>query len=278
MITLNGKQVDPTIFPDGTSQVWHVELDKHRPDNYVVWWFQDESELMHLVQLNHLLVNISNKPLVLKIPYLPYARQDKEVSNNSTFALRTFNILFNVMHWDMVYVHDMHSNVFSYPNFYNILPSLNILEDFDTVVFPDAGASARYNINHKNIVIGEKVRDQQTGKIVDYKLRGNPKGKTIVVDDLCDGGATFIELAKRFSCVFEFVALYVTHGIFSKGLQRLLTYYDEIYTTNSYWGSHLLSGQISECFHDPKTTDEERMFQEMRKYYRMGLLHIESIF
>jgi ribose-phosphate pyrophosphokinase len=40
-----------------------------------------------------------------------------------------------------------------------------------------------------------------------------------MVDDICDGGRTFIELAKELRGMgAEKVHLYVTHGFFTKGL------------------------------------------------------------
>ncbi len=62
------------------------------------------------------------------------------------------------------------------------------------------------------------------------------KGKyCVIVDDICDGGRTFIELAKTLKeGGAQRVVLYVTHGIFSKGIYPLEKYIDEVYTTNSF--------------------------------------------
>lgn len=55
-----------------------------------------------------------------------------------------------------------------------------------------------------------------------------------LVDDLCDGGRTFIEAAKIIKTYNKSSSLFVAHGIFSKGFDELLSYFDSIYTTNSY--------------------------------------------
>ena len=63
------------------------------------------------------------------------------------------------------------------------------------------------------------------------------KGKDfIIIDDICDGGATFINIAKWFKdrTMQNKIYLIVTHGIFSKGFGELQQYFDGIYTTNSY--------------------------------------------
>jgi ribose-phosphate pyrophosphokinase len=61
------------------------------------------------------------------------------------------------------------------------------------------------------------------------------------VDDICDGGYTFIELAKALEARLEpyFGAdfkldLWVSHGLFTKGYQDLSWHYDTIETTNSW--------------------------------------------
>ena len=70
---------------------------------------------------------------------------------------------------------------------------------------------------------GEKVRDQLTGNIVRYKIVGEPVGKNVlIIDDICDGGMTFKLLAKDLLAAgAKSVVLFVTHGLFSKGLQTL---------------------------------------------------------
>ena len=56
-----------------------------------------------------------------------------------------------------------------------------------------------------------------------------------MVDDIFDGGRTFVELAKLILPMEpERLELYVTHGIFSKGYDEITQYYDRIYTTNSF--------------------------------------------
>jgi ribose-phosphate pyrophosphokinase len=55
----------------------------------------------------------------------------------------------------------------------------------------------------------------------------------LVVDDLCDGGATFLALADALADVVADAGLYVSHGVFSKGLDALLGRYGRIITTDS---------------------------------------------
>ena len=83
----------------------------------------------------------------------------------------------------------------------------------------------------------DKIRDPSTGKITSIECpEEDLTGKTaIVFDDICDGGGTFLGIAKRLDELgAKNKILVVTHGIFSKGLDIMFDAYDEIITTNSF--------------------------------------------
>ena len=63
MIYLNGNLVTPTVFPDGTSQVWKIPehffantVDNTSLTNVVTWGFQEysEREFFQLLQLDQI--------------------------------------------------------------------------------------------------------------------------------------------------------------------------------------------------------------------------------
>jgi ribose-phosphate pyrophosphokinase len=232
MITLNGEPIVPTIFPDKTSQVWKLpEEQLDRFSSSIVWKFEHEGEFMHLAQLATLLRS-RRQCVELHLPYLPYARQDKEVDNSQTFALQSFVQLLNVLPLDRVVLYDPH-------NVQPLLRQLNVLikvvtfekEASDAAweceaglwCFPDWGAEARYGATLEPSVTASKTRDPVTGTITSADVSSNVAGKRVmIVDDLCDGGATFIGLAKLLRAKgASDVFLFVSHGIFSKGLAPL---------------------------------------------------------
>jgi ribose-phosphate pyrophosphokinase len=98
----------------------------------------------------------------------------------------------------------------------------------DLICYPDKGALAKYVREYEEVnlphIFGEKVRDQLTGNITAYSLIGECYGKNVlIVDDICDGGMTFKILAKDLlASGAKSVVLFVTHGIFSKGVRTLL--------------------------------------------------------
>lgn len=241
MILLNGKQINVTRFPDRTSQVWQIDNYKKGEHNTVWWYFEQEVELFWLFQLNEILRlhPYTGTTFDLYIPYVPYARQDKVCSNEATFALRCFIDIMHLMFWHQIYVFDVHSDVWPMRDsrVKNILPDFTELQkQYDTICFPDAGAATRYQhlFTDKNVIYGKKVREQKSGWIIGYDINGQYlyHDSILVVDDLCDGGATFNLLADNLG-VTKAPDLYVSHGLFSKGVKSLFKKYGKIYTTNS---------------------------------------------
>lgn len=239
MISVNGHEIKPTIFPDGTSQVWKLDLDMFRDDMLLVTWkFENESELFHLAQLKTLMNEYKNRRtrIHLSMPYLPYARQDKEISNESTFAFFTFASMINNMDFDSVVCMDAHSDkayaiknlTVTYPT--NVVKNVFNSCSSNVVVYPDQGACKKYITEYCDLpyMYGEKIRNQITGNITNYVLKEKLWYKplsidnVLIVDDICDGGATFIILAKKlYEQGAKNVNLFVSHGIFSKGTQVL---------------------------------------------------------
>lgn len=235
MIKLNGNEVIPTIFPDKTSQIWQLpNYDTYffKKEN-IEWIFESESEFIHLAQLVDLLSQNrkeNHAGIHLYLPYLPYGRQDKMIKNDNTFALRTFIKLLNTLSLKSVTTFDPHSDICKeIKNLEIIMPVKEIYMTLgatnpDFIVYPDQGAMKRYSSLVKydyNYV--KKERDYLTGEITSIQYDFNSENKNVLlVDDICDGGKTFTTIAEdlKKKNVKE-VNLYVSHGIFSKGLNVL---------------------------------------------------------
>lgn len=107
----------------------------------------------------------------------------------------------------------------------------------DQVISGDG--SARYWCNCNYIGFNFFVKKRENGKIIVElpKEIPTPKNNTfLIVDDLCDGGGTFIAEAKYLREKYPGVKLHLAifHGLFTQGLEPLLEYFDEIIATNSY--------------------------------------------
>ena len=235
MILVDGHVVKPTIFPDKTSQVWKLPKEIFEYQLHVVeWQFENEAEFLHIAQLCTLLEGLD---VTLHIPFFPYARQDKVVTNETTFALKTFCNLLNTLPVTSISTLDVHNEEavlrLLTTRLRNHIPHpMTVVEEFpDIVVFADESAGERYREKFKDVPTAtvQKRRDQKSGYITAMILQGDFKGKKVlVVDDMCDGGATFQRLACHLEDA-ESIDLYVTHGIFSNGFLPLAAY-DNVYT------------------------------------------------
>lgn len=232
MIYLNGTAINATRFPDNTTQVWKISESILERWNTIKWEFSHEGEFLELAQLKNLIDSYGYKTKLF-LKYLPYGRQDKNVANDVTFALHTFANLLNTLNFTEVTIVDPHSEIaidlIDRSNAY--YPTDLVLHLFDKyehnlLCFPDKGAVTKYTkIYQCSYMYGEKVRDQSTGNITSYEIKGQPvRGqKVLIVDDICDGGMTFKILAKDLLAAGATeVNLFVTHGIFSKGLKTLI--------------------------------------------------------
>lgn len=108
---------------------------------------------------------------------------------------------------------------------------------------PDAGAIKRVAVKadiHKIPMTNAwKVRDPSTGKLsLSLKKEQIPEGTdtVIVLDDICDGGSTFQELAKAVRAINPKISLdlLVSHGIFSGAAVSKLLGYRTVVTTDSF--------------------------------------------
>ncbi len=238
MISLNGVEITHTLFPDHTRQVWKLDKkDIRHIERYtyqeIIWEYAHDSELILLAQLVDLIRSYHDNPyILLKLPYLPYARQDKAVSNDTTFGLKSFGTLLNSLKLDYIQVIDVHSQeAYKYiNNLHNVEPLYWINSIITrlkaTPYYPDKGALTRYGNmklkNHNPNYYAIKQRCQKTGKIKSIRLKSKVKGVIIIVDDLCDKGGTFIQLAKKlYKAGAKEVHLYTSHGLYTAGIDVL---------------------------------------------------------
>lgn len=217
------------------------------------------SHIMELLLLVDALRRLHVNNLELHMPYFAYGRQDRVANVGEAFSLSVFADLINSCNFDIVRVTDAHSdvttalinNVVHASNVPFAVTSIGMVMQMgytiDYAVAPDAGAIKKtYSILAATpipmqLLLAGKLRNTKTGAItqtVVYNQEEDLVGKTVMIfDDICDGGYTFIKLAEalKFKGV-KHVLLYVTHGIFSKGLEPLLAngLIDHIFTTDSW--------------------------------------------
>lgn len=188
-------------------------------------------ELLHLIDA----IRSCRKSFRVILPYLPYGRNDRQFVPGGSFGLDVFCTLLSDVE---VVTLDAHSSVAGdCLHVVNVDPMSFIeqaVKDFnpEIILFPDAGAATRYACAGLHTVQASKTRDAVTGKFIGFTVPEIPEQNILIVDDLCDGGGTFIGLADLLPK--KRLGLYVTHGIFSQGLEKLLERFGHIYTTDSF--------------------------------------------
>lgn len=191
--------------------------------------------------------------LHLDMPYLPYARQDRVCSEGESLSVKVIADIINALKFDRVWCIDIHSDTGAalldnlvHTKQLDAASELQAIHPEAVLVAPDAGALKKVHefargYSYEHVVCAGKVRDPRTGAITGTKVYDEVPSDAdlLVLDDICDGGRTFIELAKVLRPLTTGkLYLYVTHGIFSQGLEDLCTHYDRVYVVNHMSAYH----------------------------------------
>lgn len=251
-------------FPDGQQTIdltnWE-SLDRYSDPVKISSRLNSFKDVELLICAVQAIRNLTNRPITLYVPYFLGSRSDRKfVKGGVNYLKQVICPIINSLDFAEVSVLDPHSDVLeaclnNYLKVDNHLVVKYALKDIDDktkawteneicLVSPDAGAYKKiFDVAKKfeieNIITATKVRDMKTGNILRTEiptLDQHNDLKYVIVDDICDGGRTFIELAKAIkdSRPTAKVYLVVTHGIFSAGFKELSQYFEGIYTTNSY--------------------------------------------
>ena len=190
------------------------------------------------------------KDVKLTLGYFPQARADRVFEDGNPLPIKVFTDILNSFGFSKIYIYDPHSdvtpalidNVQVTSQTVMLKNQLNIINrdmgEF-TLCAPDLGATKKIfdsviALGHTAYIQAVKIRDVTTGNIVKCDLTVDKvEGNILIVDDICDGAASFKFLAQKLKEKgADKVGLYVTHGIFSKGLEVLEGYVDFIFCPN----------------------------------------------
>jgi ribose-phosphate pyrophosphokinase len=221
----------------------------------------NSDDVMTLMMLVDAMRNMGCISIRLTMPYIPYARQDRVCNEGEAFSIRVFAKIINSLGFASVSVWDAHSDVstkliercIDIPSEQLMMVDTRItqwirhrnLNEYPMyLVSPDKGAVEKTKAiftaigQFKGIIQADKERDLATGKIIRTVVKGLPddiaNARLLVVDDICDGGRTFIELAKVLRPYCKEMSLYVTHGIFSQGMEVFEPFYDNVWCTVNF--------------------------------------------
>lgn len=263
-IFVNNKPLDVFQFSGGEC---HVKINTSDIGDKITItaYLNSSDDIMRLLLVVDAVRRVNpSSAIYLTIPYFPYARQDRVCNPGESLSVKVMADLINNLHCASVTIYDPHSDVtpalltncriVSLAEIVSGNLSQLVTDKKLALVSPDAGAEKKTRIAAKSlsttghpieVICSSKTRDTFTGNITATEVHGNVQGKNLlIVDDICDGGRTFVELAKALKdSGANDIYLYVTHGIFSKGLSELAGYFKQVY-----------------CFHtmlDQKAIDEK---------------------
>ncbi len=249
---MNLNNIDYKVFPGGEIQ---VNLENEINDGYIYASIKNSEDLIKLLMVTDAYKRTYNQIPELYLPYIPYARQDRVANNGESLSIKVLADLINSQNYYKVHVLDPHSDVAtSLINNIVVTDSTvfakkvwdslsNNIQEKAIIVSPDAGALKKTHKIAKaigydrEVIFCEKQRNTKTGEITGTKVYCDDiyDNTFILFDDICDGGRTFIEIAKVLKSEgAKEVILVVSHGIFSKGLPCIFEYIDKVYSTDSF--------------------------------------------
>ena len=243
-----GEAIESKSFLFSGGEV-HVKLQEAGEEMMITTRLNSSDDIMKLLLTVDALRRSGTKHISAFVPYLPYARQDRVMVKGEPLSVKVMCDLLNGCAFESIYVFDVHSEVsLALLNNCRLITNHTLAKTAIgnktnyLLVSPDAGALKKIYkvaeaIQHTDdIVLCNKVRDVSNGEIKQITVdRPDLGGKDcFIIDDICDGGATFNGVAKELKKRNAGnVSLIVSHGIFSKGDVALREYIDHIYTTDS---------------------------------------------
>lgn len=245
-------------FPDGQQTVTIKSFEFGSDNVLIKSRLNSFKDLELIICATQALREMGIKNISLYIPYCIGGRSDRKFREGGVNYIKSVIApIINSQGFNSVTILDPHSDILEacINNFCKISNldlvafALKFIDNKDgaqdriCLVSPDAGAYKKiYDVaKHfkiRNIITATKVRDLVTGNILRTEIPVLDQHNDltyVIVDDICDGGRTFVELAKVIKDGRPTAKIYliVTHGIFSAGFDGLAEYFEGIFTTNS---------------------------------------------
>lgn len=186
----------------------------------------------------------------LLLPYFPAARQDRVATAGEALSVKVYADMLNAFDLHRVHIFDPHSEVTPAllracqvkNNHEFIQQVVQQIDEAPILIAPDGGALKKVYrlaaaLGGLPVVECSKIRDTCTGQLSSFRAYTDDlAGQTcLLVDDICDGGRTFLGLAKELKRKGAGkLYLAVSHGIFSHGFAELLQHFEGIFTTDAF--------------------------------------------
>lgn len=243
MINLQNHKYEKINFPCGET---HIRiLPGYYNNESVTFEYENDSEIIELLLVCDALKRLKTSIDLIRIPYVPFSRQDRVTMAGECLSIKVFCDLINSIGATTVEIIDPHSDVTTaLINNWRLMeqhvlftPYFKGKSDF-LLICPDGGALKKIYklaaaVPSAGVIECSKLRNVKTGEITGVQVHAKhlERRDCYIVDDICDGGRTFIEIAKVLKTLNAGkIVLMVTHGFFTKGLDVFDGLIDEIYT------------------------------------------------
>ncbi|CAA0178324.1 ribose-phosphate diphosphokinase [Tenacibaculum maritimum] len=246
----NTIEYDYFIFSGGEP---HIKITSNLKDVTAVTIthrIQSFNDMGMLLLASNALKNMGIHTIHILLPYFPAARQDRLMISGEPLSVKVYADIINSQNFSSVTIFDPHSEVApALLNNCKVVDNLKFIQEVTSqiandvlLIAPDGGALkkiykvASYLQKYK-VVECSKSRNVETGQLSGFKVYENDlKGQDcLIVDDICDGGGTFLGLAKELKAKNAGnLYLAVSHGIFSKGFKDLQKHFTKLFTTDSF--------------------------------------------
>ena len=242
-------------FPDGEKSLVIDSNIDHKTDLVnLVTRLSSMDEIFIMLQADDIL-NRHGVVFDLYISYLMSMRMDRVMDFNRPFSLRVVANMIKNCGARNKYVLEPHSDrtleelgAKQWVTQFNLIRDNSIKSRIDGMkgsglIFPDAGAKKRYSPTSGTIICFNKKRDLSTGKIIELVPETKDDFNAItlnydflLIDDLCDGGGTFVGIANKVREINKNarLSILVTHLVNDKGLENLSNNFNKVFITNSY--------------------------------------------
>lgn len=190
------------------------------------------------------------------VPYFPFSRHDRRHHVGDGFEL---GIALEMVRDLNIVIADPHSDVAGQLPHIPQTASVDCFRDAAVfpagavMIIPDAGATKKaHEWATGPTVQALKHRDAATGRLSNFEILSDDLGGApcVIVDDICDGGGTFLGLATELRAKNAGpLTLAITHGLFTKGTDLLRGSFDRI-VTFGFHGGERLPGVDYLPFHD----------------------------
>jgi ribose-phosphate pyrophosphokinase len=205
-----GEEYKQFQFGAGESHVQIVAKTTRRVE--IMFRYTGDQSIIQLLLLNDALKRQGAEVIDLYIPYFPGARQDRVCNRGEALSVKVYADLINQQNFNQVFIFDPHSDVTAaLLNKVQVIKNHQLIKEVISemgeeviLISPDAGSNKKIfelsvQLGGLEVIRADKVRDVSNGQIIDTEVYCDDlAGKTcVIIDDICAGGRTFMELAKK---------------------------------------------------------------------------------